>query len=138
MTPLNRRRFALFKANKRAFGALIVFGFLFVVSLFAEILANDKPLIVRYKGQMYFPMVHMYTDADFGGLLPTEADYKDPFTRNEIETNGWMVMPPVPYRYDSVDYFSTEPFPAAPSIRDRTINSARKNVWNLQRKRMND
>ncbi len=114
MTPLNRRRFSLFKANKRAFGALIVFGFLFVVSLFAEILANDKPLIVRYKGQTYFPMVHMYTDADFGGLLPTEADYKDPFTRNEIETNGWMVMPPIAFSYDTINYDLKVASPAPP------------------------
>ena len=97
MTPLNRRRLSMFKANKRAFGALIVFGFLFVVSLFAEILANDKPLIVRYKGQTYFPLLHMYTDADFGGLLPTEADYKDPFTIQQIQDNGWMVMPLIPF-----------------------------------------
>lgn len=115
MTPLMRRRWMLFKQNKRAFWALWVFLFIFVASLFAEVIANDKPLIVKYKGNFYFPILTAYTDTFFGGDLPTEADYKDPFTVAQINQNGWMIMPPVAFSYDTIQYELTEPAPAPPS-----------------------
>ncbi len=116
MTPMNRRRLSLFKANKRAYAAFWIFITLFILSLFAEIFANDKPLIVRYKGRTYFPMITMYTDADFGGTLPTEADFKDPFTVREIKNNGWMIMPIIPFAYDTINYDLKVASPAAPGV----------------------
>ena len=88
-----------------------------VLSLFADVLANDKPLLVRYDGKWYFPLVATYTDLDFGGDFPTPADYADPYIRNNIEQNGWMLMPPVPFSFNTVDMEMDEPTPAAPSKR---------------------
>ena len=88
-----------------------------VLSLFADVLANDKPLLVRYDGKWYFPLVVTYTDLDFGGDFPTPADYADPYIRNNIEQNGWMLMPPVPFSFNTVDMEMDEPTPAAPSKR---------------------
>lgn len=115
MTPLMHRRLKIFKENKRAYRALWIFLILFVLSLCAPIIANDKPLIVHYKNQTYFPIFTNYTDAFFGGELPTYADYKDSFTQNEIRKNGWMIMPIVPFSYDTIAYDLTEPSPAPPS-----------------------
>ena len=115
MSPLNQRRIKLFKENKRALIALFLFGIVFFISLFAELIANDKPLIVRYKNQTYFPLFSMYTDADFGGVLPTEADYKDSFTKQQIEENGWMIMPIIPFSYDTINYDLKVASPAPPS-----------------------
>ena len=115
MSPLFLRRWNQFCQNRRAVWASFLLIVLFVVSLFAEVIANDKPLLVRYKGHFYFPILTDYTDAFFGGSLPTFADYKDPFTVQEIEKNGWMMMPPVPFSYDTVNYDLDQPSPAPPS-----------------------
>lgn len=114
MSPLVRRRWRQFCQNRRAVGAAVLLAVLFVVSLLAEGIANDKPLLVRYQGRFYFPIFTDYTDAFFGGSLPTFADYKDPFTVQHIRENGWMVMPIVPFSYDTVDYELNKPSPAPP------------------------
>ncbi len=115
MTPISLRRLSLFKANKRAFYAGLLFGVLFFISLFAEFIANDKPLLVYYKNKVLFPIFQMYTDADFGGILPTEADYKDAFTIHEINSHGWMLMPIIPFSYDTINYDLNRASPAPPS-----------------------
>ena len=92
-------------------------GIVLVLSLFAELIANDKPIILKYQGEYYFPIMKVYTDARFGGDFPTEANYKDLFIRNNIEADGYMVMPLVEFSYNTVDYELNEPFPAAPSKR---------------------
>lgn len=106
-----------FCKNKRAFGALIIFLCVFVLSLFSELIANDKPLIMRYKNEFYFPVFKTYTDADFGGDFPTEANYKDPFIVKNIKDNGWMLMPPLEFSFNTIDYEIDKPTPTPPSKR---------------------
>ena len=86
-----------------------------VLSLFSEFIANDSPLIVSYKNKLYFPIFQTYTDADFGGDFPTPADYKDEFIINNIENNGWMIMPIIPFSFNTVDFLMKTPTPAPPS-----------------------
>ncbi len=117
MNPLTRRRLDIFMQNKRAFVSLILFVLILGVSLLAPLLANDKPLVARYKGVLLWPQTTLITDDALGGNLPTAADYTDPFTRQEIAAHGWMIETPIPYRYDTVDYFSGTAFPAPPSAR---------------------
>ncbi|MFO1036712.1 MAG: ABC transporter permease [Geminicoccaceae bacterium] len=101
-SPLAQRRWYQFRRNKRGYWAFLVFSVLFVLSLFAEVVANDKPLLVRYDGQFYFPVFVAYPETDFGGIFETEADYADPEVRSLIEEKGWIVWPPIPYSYDTV------------------------------------
>ena len=86
-----------------------------VLSLFSEFIANDSPLIVSYKNKLYFPIFQTYTDADFGGDFPTPADYKDEFIISNIENNGWMIIPIIPFSFNTVDFFMKTPTPAPPS-----------------------
>lgn len=115
MSPLALRRVKSFAQNKRAYYSLIIFICMFVVTLFSELIANDKPLVVSYNGELYFPIVKNYDDLTFGGDFPTPADYKDPYIKNNIEKNGWMLMPLLPFSYNTVDYEMDTPTPAAPS-----------------------
>jgi microcin C transport system permease protein len=101
-TPLNRRRWQNFKANRRGYWSLIVFLILFVLSLFAEFIANDKPIIASYKGEILFPVLVDYPESKFGGFLAV-TDYKDPVNTEEIEKNGWMIWPPIRYSYSSIN-----------------------------------
>ena len=103
--------------NKRAKVSWYILVVMFVLSLFSEFLANDKPLMVKYDGQYYFPVVKVYTDAFFGGDFPTEANYKDALIKENIEENGYMVMPLIEFSYNTVDIELNEPFPSKPSLR---------------------
>lgn len=103
--------------NKRGKAAVFGFAFILVLSLFAEFIANDKPIILKYQGEYFFPIAKVYTDARFGGDFPTEANYKDELIRRNIEAEGFMVMPPIEFSYNTVDYELNEPFPAPPSAR---------------------
>lgn len=105
---------ALFKQNKRACVSAFLFCLIILLSFFAEFIANDRPLIVSYKGSLYFPVFKTYTDAEFGGDFPTPADYKDEFIAGNIKSNGWMLMPPIPFSFNTVDFMMKEPTPAAP------------------------
>ncbi len=116
MNAVTRRRIRRFKNNKRAFISLIIFTVLFVISLFAELIANDKPLIMSYNSKLYFPILFTYSDKEFGGFFDTEADYKDSFTAQAIEENGWMVWPLVRYSYDTIEYNLSSPPPLPPSF----------------------
>ena len=104
-----------FKQNKRAYYSALLFAVIMVISFFSEFIANDNPLIVSYKNKLYFPIFHTYTDADFGGDFPTPADYKDEFIINNIENNGWMIMPIIPFSFNTVDFLMKTPTPAPPS-----------------------
>ena len=117
LSPLTQRRLGAFVRNKRAFVSLVLFSVVFVLSLFSEIIANDKPLIVKYQGNFYFPILFEYTDKEFGGDFPTPADYRDVYIKQNIERAGWMVMPLVPFSFNTVDYDLLSPTPAAPSSR---------------------
>jgi len=113
-TTLNQRRWRIFRKHKRGYWSLWIFGFLFLLTLFAEFIANDKPLLISYKGEILSPVLFDYPETRFGGFLP-RTDYRDPFVRDEILANGWMIWPPIRYDYMSVNKTPPTPFPAAPS-----------------------
>jgi len=116
LSPLNQRRFAQFRAHKRGWFSLWLFLGLFVLSLGAELIANDKPLLVQHDGQWYVPVLKRYPETAFGGEFPLEADYKSPYMRELIEDGGgWMLWPPIPFSYDSINFDLTVPAPAPPS-----------------------
>jgi microcin C transport system permease protein len=115
VTPLTRRRLDRFRRNKRGFWSLWIFLFLFVVSLGAEFIANDKPLLVRYDGHWYVPVVAEYPETEFGGDLPSEADYRDPYVAKNIAEKGWMIWPLVPFSYRTINFDLPVPAPAPPS-----------------------
>jgi microcin C transport system permease protein len=102
LSPINERRWANFKANRRGYWSLVIFLVLFVLTLFAELIANDRPLIVRYKGETLFPVLVDYPESKFGGFLAV-TDYRDPVNIQEIESNGWMLWPPIRYSYDTIN-----------------------------------
>ena len=105
-----------FKQNKRGYWSLNIFLVLFVISLLAEFVSNDKPLIVRYNGQIMFPIVTTYSEKVFGGDFDTQADYLDPFIRDQFSKEGnWAVYPINQYRYDTLNYFAKSPNPSPPS-----------------------
>jgi microcin C transport system permease protein len=118
LTPLTRRRLRNFRANRRGFWSLWIFLTLFVVSLFAELIANDRPLLIRFQGAFYFPVVVSYPETAFGGEFPTEADYHDPFVSGKIRAAGWMIWPLVPFSYQTVNRDVDRPSPAPPSAQD--------------------
>ncbi|MGR3486247.1 MAG: ABC transporter permease [Paracoccaceae bacterium] len=145
LSPLNQRRWRNFKRNRRAVWSLWIFGILFGLSLFAEFLANDEPILVSYQGDLRMPIFQFYAETDFGGDFPTEAAYRDPEVQCLIVTGGleacfddpegliaqaragtveapdfvrgWMLWPPIPYSYDTiVDTGGVAP--AAPSAQN--------------------
>ncbi len=115
LTPLNQRRLHNFYSNRRGWWSLWIFLVLFVASLFAELISNDKPLVVHYAGGWYFPVVVEYPETVFGGEFETEAEYRDPYVGKLITGNGWSVWPPIRYSYDTINYDLPVPAPAPPS-----------------------
>lgn len=113
----SQRFWRRFRRHRAGYWSLWVFLFLYGTSLLGDIVSNDKPLYVEYKGDWYFPIVRAYPDTAFGGALPSEANYHDPFTQNEIKSaGGSIVFPPNAFYYDTLNYYSTAPnFPAPPS-----------------------
>ncbi len=116
MSPIGRRRWENFKANRRGYWSSWIFLALFVVTLFAELIANDKPLLLRFDGGYYFPAFVSYPETAFGGDFDTEADYRDPYLRKLIEEkNGKFYWPPIRYSYATINLNLTVPAPAPPS-----------------------
>jgi microcin C transport system permease protein len=112
----SRRAWRRFRRNRLGFVSLVLFCVLVGVSLFAEVLSNDRPLVVRYEGKFYFPVFNDYSEKVFGGDFPTPADYLDPYIRQRITTAGnWAIYPPNPYGYKTINYFAKDPSPAAPT-----------------------
>ena len=117
LSPLNKRRLRAFKSNRRGYYSFILFTALFLITLFAEFIANDKPFLVKYDGVYYTPIFKMYTEKQFGGEFETEADYRDPEVKRLIEEKGgWMVWPLVPYSYRTIKLDLPVPAPAPPSL----------------------
>ncbi len=114
LSPLNRRRLANFRANRRGWWSLWIFAVLFVVTLFAEFVANDKPILVYYDGGFYAPIFQAYPETEFGGEFPTEADYRDPYVAALIDDRGWMVWPLVRYDHQTVSWDLAVPAPSPP------------------------
>ncbi|MFO1243413.1 MAG: ABC transporter permease [Rickettsiales bacterium] len=117
LSPINRRRLANFKKNRRGYWSFWIFTVLFLVTLPAEFLANEQPIVVSYKNHLYFPSFIAYPEITFGGQLETEADYTDPFVKKQINDNGWMVMPPIPYNFKSINFDITRA-PSPPSAQN--------------------
>lgn len=115
MTPLTRRRLANFRANRRGWWSLWIFSILFAFALCAELIANDRPLVVRYDGEWFFPVLFDYAETDFGGFFPTAADYHDPFLKEQIAEKGWAIWPAIPYSYQSVVRNLPVPAPVPPT-----------------------
>jgi microcin C transport system permease protein len=115
LSPLTRRRLAGFRGNRRGYWSLWIFLALFVITLVAELVANDRPLLVRYDGRFFVPALVAYPETTFGGQFPTEAAYRDPYVKRLITERGWMVWPLVRYRHDTINYDLPVPAPAPPS-----------------------
>ena len=114
LSPINRRRLANFKANRRGYWSFWIFLVLFVLSLFAEVIANDKPFLVVYEGDLRSPILTFYPETAFGGNLPTEADYTDPAVQALIEQDGWMIWPLIRFNHRTVAWDLPAPAPTAP------------------------
>jgi microcin C transport system permease protein len=114
LSPINRRRLDNFKSNRRGYWSFWIFITLFILSLFAELIANDRPIIASYKGEILFPVVKNYPEEKFGGFL-AETDYRDPEIAREIEANGWMIWPPIRFSYRTHQRDLPTPAPSAPT-----------------------
>lgn len=110
-----KQRWNKFKANKRGFYAFIIFCIVLVFTSMADFVANDKPIVVRYNGDWYFPVFKEYPETVFGGSFKTAADYKDPYLQKKIEENGFLIMPLIEYSYDTINYNLPTPAPSAPT-----------------------
>ena len=118
MSPLNHRRLQQFKSNKRGYYSLVIFLLLFFISLFAEFIANDKPIIMYHEGQFYMPVLFSSTEQQLGGDLPIEPMYKEPYIRKLVmENGGWFIMPLIPFNYKNADRYIEKAAPAPPSVR---------------------
>ncbi|MCG8544197.1 MAG: ABC transporter permease, partial [Alphaproteobacteria bacterium] len=116
LSPMSLRRWRSFKANKRGSISAVIFLALFGLSLFAEFIANDKPILVYYDGAFYFPIFKIYPETAFGGEFRTEAAYRQPDVKRLIrDKGGWILWPLIPYSYRTVNFALTEPAPSPPS-----------------------
>ena len=116
LTPLVRRRIQNFKTNRRGFWSLCVLLILFIGSLFAEFIANDKPLLVYYEGEFYFPLANVYSETTFGGFFESEAEYREQEVQDLInDADGWILWAPIRYSYRTVNFNLSAPAPSAPN-----------------------
>jgi microcin C transport system permease protein len=119
LSPITRRRIAIFRQNRRGFISFWIFLVLFTLTLPAEFVANDRPLLIRFDNRWYVPVLFDYSEDAFGpDFLPTEADYTDPDVEKAINAHGWMIWPLVPFRYDTIVKSLTAPAPSPPSWRN--------------------
>ena len=115
MNERTRQRWNKFKANRRGFYAFVVFCVVLVLTSMADFIANDKPIVIRYNGEWYFPIFRQYPETVFGGTFKTTADYKDPYLQKKINEKGFFIMPPIKYSYDTINYNLPTPAPSAPT-----------------------
>lgn len=115
LSKLNQERWNKFKANRRGYWSLWIFTILFIISLFAEFIANDKPLLAYYKGDFYFPVLFEYSETEFGGEFETEADYKDDYVIGLISDHGWMIYPVIPFGGNTINFDLPSPAPSPPT-----------------------
>ncbi len=118
MSPIMQARVQRFKQNKLGFGCFIVFIIIFVLSLAAELIANDKPLLVKYEQSLYLPVLKAYPETTFGGVFETEADYKDPVVQQLIADRGWAVWPLIEFSYQTPNLDLTVPVPSPPTAQN--------------------
>jgi microcin C transport system permease protein len=116
LSPIQRRRLHLFRRNRRGFWSLWIFLLLFGLSLCAELIANDKPLLIGFQGELRSPLLTTYSELDFNGEFDAPADYKDPYIQALIaDAGGWMLWPPIRFSYDTINYDLPVPAPSPPS-----------------------
>jgi microcin C transport system permease protein len=115
LSGINQRRWQLFRSNGRGFHSTWIFLFLFIFSLFAEFIANDRPIMASYKGEFLFPIFADYPETKFGGFL-AQTDFRDPFIQEEIAANGWVLWPPIRYDHRAVNYELPSPAPSPPAF----------------------
>jgi len=113
---LTRRKWQIFKRNKRGYYSLILFSILFIISLFAEVISNDKPIVLQYEGKYYFPLIKVYPETVFGGDFETETDYQDPYILEQLtQGSNWVLFPLNRYSYNSINLNIDEPVPSPPT-----------------------
>lgn len=115
MNPINQERWRRFRANRRGYISLWLFSIFFGISLFSDFIANESPIMVRYQGELFFPVFKNYSELEFGGDFDVRADYRDPFIADLIEADGWMLWPPIRFNYRTINYDLPRPAPAPPS-----------------------
>ena len=113
--PVWARQWQAFRSNRRGYWSLWLFLFLFILSLGAELVANEKPLLVSYGGEFYVPVAKVYPETTFGGFFESEANYRDPVVKDLINDKGWMLWPPIRFSYNTINYDLDVPAPAPPS-----------------------
>lgn len=118
MSPIMQARIQRFKQNRLGYFCFIIFSILLTLSLAAEFIANDKPLILKYEQRYYFPVLKDYPETEFGGVFETTADYKDPVVQQLIEDKGWAVWPLIPFSYQTPNLELLEPVPSPPSAQN--------------------
>jgi len=116
LSSITQRRLLQFKRNRRGYYSSWIFAVLFLFCCFAELIANDKPLIVDYNHSLYFPIVKSYSETAFGGEFETQADYRDPVVAKLINDKGWMLWPPIRYSYQTINYSLSQPAPSPPTL----------------------
>ncbi len=114
-SPLSQRRWAKFRSHRRGYWSLWIFLTLFGLSLFSELIANDKPILLRFNKKIYFPVLVEYPETEFGGFLPSEAEYRDPEVAELIKAEGWMIWPPIRFFYNTINYDLPVPAPSPPT-----------------------
>ncbi len=116
VSPLAHRRWQHFRANRRGWWSLWAFLLVFVATLFAEVLANDRPFLVRYDGAFYAPVLRDYPETTFGGEFETKTDYRDPYVAELIADKGFMVWAPIRYSWNTINYGLDRPAPSPPTM----------------------
>jgi len=116
MTKINQERWNRFRANKRGYISLYLFSFLFVITLFSELIANEKPLLIYYDASFYCPLIKEYAETRFGGEFEAPADYRDPYVKDLINEKGWLINPLIPFSYNTINYDLKGPAPSPPSL----------------------
>lgn len=118
MSSLMQARWQRFKQHKLGFSCFIIFSAIFIISLGAELIANDKPLLVKYDHAFYLPILKSYPETTFGGVFETEAEYKDPVVQQLIAEKGWAIWPIIPFSYQMPNFELAEPVPSPPSVQN--------------------
>ncbi len=115
LNPINRARWLRFRNNRRGFWSLWIFVILLLLALLSNVIANEKPLLVRYQNQLYLPFMVNYSETTFGGELKTATDYQDPFVVKQLESHGWVIWAPLRQSFNSINFSTQQPFPSPPS-----------------------
>lgn len=118
LSHVNQARWARFRHNRRGYWSLWIFAVIFLLSLASELIANDKPLLVRYQDRWYAPVLRDYSETAFGGAFATPADYQDPWLQQQIATHGWALWAPVRFGATSINFATDTPFPSPPSAQN--------------------